>query len=83
MGQVRKEQPFMEEADLKVHDINVNYMAFERIDGKEKTFVVVNRKPQEQLFIVPEEYQHSSQVYTLKKSYPGSVGPYGAIAIKK
>lgn len=58
-------------------------MAFERTDGEEKTFVVVNRTPQEQLFIVPEEYQHSSQVYTPKKSYPGSVGPYGAIAIKK
>lgn len=83
MGQVRKEQPFMEEADLKVHNINVNYIAFERINGEEKTFVVVNRTPEEQLFIVPEEYKHSSQVYTLKKSKPGSVGPYGAIAIKK
>ena len=72
----------MEEADLKVHNINVNYIAFERTNGEEKTFVVVNRTPEEQLFIVPEEYKQSSQVYTLKKSKPGSVGPYGAIALK-
>ena len=83
MGAIRKEQPFMEEADLKVHNININYLAFERINEEEKTFVVINRTPQEQLFIIPDEYKQSDTVYTLKKSKPGSLGPYGAIAIKK
>jgi hypothetical protein len=45
--------------------------------------VIVNRTGEEHKFVVPEEYQSSEKVYTLKKSKPGVVGPYGGIAIKK
>lgn len=82
VGAIRNAEEFMYEADLKVRDINVNYMAFERVSGDERAFVVVNRTPFEQAFVVPEEYQSSEQVYTLKKSRPGVVGPYGGVAMK-
>ena len=83
IGAIRNAEDFMYEADLRVHDINVNYMAFERIMGEERAFIVVNRTPEEHSFVVPKEYKDSEKVYTLKKSKPGMVGPYGGIAIKK
>ena len=83
IGAIRNTENFMYEADLRIHDINVNYMAFERIMGEERAFIVVNRTGEEHSFIVPEEYKDSEKVYTLKKSKPCMVGPYGGIAIKK
>ncbi len=82
MGSIRQEQPFMEDADMKVRDINVNWMAFERINGEEKAFVVVNRTSEEQKYVVPKKYETSQEVYTLRKSKPGMLAPYGAVAIK-
>ena len=82
MGAIRKEETFMHTADIRVRNINPNYAAFERIKDEERILVVVNRTCEEQQFIVPEEYKSSEKVYTLKKSKPGMVGPYGGVAIK-
>ena len=59
------------------------YAVFERVKDEERMLVIVNRTGEEHKFVVPEEYQSSDKVYTLKKSRPGVVGPYGGIAIKK
>ena len=83
IGAIRRKEDFMYEAELKVHDVNVNYMAFERILGEEKAFVVVNRTGEEHQFIVPEDYRDSDKIYTLKKSKPGVISPYGGVVIKK
>ena len=83
IGAIRRKEDFMYEAELRVHDINVNYMAFERIHGEERAFVVVNRTGEEHKFMVPEEYRESDKIYTLRKSRLGVVSPYGGIVIKK
>lgn len=83
VGAIRKAEPFMHDADIKVKNINVNYATFERIKDEERMLVVVNRTNVEQEFIVPDEYKDSKHVYSLKKSKPGMVGPYGGIAMKK
>lgn len=83
IGYVRKKQEFMHEADIKVHNINVNYMAFERILGEEKALVVVNRTPLEHEFVVPEEYKDSQEVYRFKTKEDGKLSPYGGVLIKK
>ena len=82
MGAIRKEETFMHTADIRVRNINPNYAAFERIKDEERILVVINRTGEEQQFIVPEEYKSSEKVYTLKKSKPGMVGPYGGVAMK-
>ena len=82
MGTIRKEEIFMHEADIKVRNINVNFASFERIKDKEKMLVVVNRTGREQEFVLPDEYKSSENVYILKKSKPGIIGPYGGVAIK-
>ena len=83
VGAIRKAEPFMHDADIKVKNINVNYAAFERINDEERMLVVVNRTNAEHEFIVPDEYKDSKHVYSLKKSKPGMVGPYGGIAMKR
>lgn len=82
VGAIRKAEPFMRDAELKVKNINVNYAVFERIKDEERMLVVINRTGEEQQFIVPEEYRSAEKVYTLKKSKLGMVGPYGGIAMK-
>lgn len=83
LGTIRKQEPFMQDANITVRDININYAVFERIKDEQRILVVVNRTNEEQQFIVPEEYKQPSKVYTLKQSTPGTIPPYGAIAIKK
>ena len=83
MGAIRKEETFMHTADIRVRNINPNYAAFERIKDEERMLVVVNRTGYDQQFIVPEEYKTSEHIYSLKKSKPGVIGPYGGVAIKK
>lgn len=82
IGGIRNQESFMEDAELKVHDINYNYIAFERMKQEERVFVVVNRTPIAQQFFVPDDYQETMGIYTLKKSRVGIVAPYGGIAMK-
>lgn len=83
IGQIRREEAFLHEALWNVKDITFNYIAFERLLNNDKMLVLVNRTPFEQTFIVPKEYEQANKVYTLKKSRPGVLAPYGGIAMHK
>ena len=82
MGEIRKNEVFLRDADIKLKSININYAIFERIKKEERMLVVVNRTNIEQQFMLPEEYRSAEKVYTLKKYRPGMVAPYGGVAIK-
>ncbi len=82
-GCIRKEETFMRDAKIIPKNININYAVFERIKDEESILVVVNRTGDTHRFIVPDEYKDSEHVYTLRKSKPGMVSPYGGIAIKR
>lgn len=83
IGSIRKEEPFLKEADLNIIDINKDYFMFERINNFEQALITINRTNQEKDFIVPLKYETKQKVYTLNKSKKGHLSPYGAIAIKK
>ena len=83
MGNIRQEEPFLKEANLAIKDITEKYLVYERYDEKNKILVAVSRANEISNFDVPKEYQTPSKVYTLKKSKPGYLTPYGAMAIKK
>ena len=83
IGTIRKKEPFMEQAELRIIDINPNYFSFERLNDKEKLFVLVNRTENEKKFSVPKEYENLESTYTLRKVKKYVIGPYGGIAIKK
>jgi len=82
MGMIRKKEKFMEDAPLKIRDININYLAFERIHENDSLFVLVNRTNQEVPVIIPCDYQEVNPVYTLKKNRVGSLSPYGGVALR-
>ena len=83
IGSIRKNEQFLRTADLNVLDINQNYFMFERTNGDESSLVVVNRTSDEKEFNVPTIYQEPDKIYTLKRSKPGVLTPYGGIALKK
>ena len=56
---------------------------FERYNNKEKVLITINRTNEEKEFYLPREYQNKTKTYTLNKSKPGYLSPYGGIAIKK
>ena len=83
IGKIRKKEPFMQQADLHVLDINYDYFLFERSKENEKMFVLVNRTGKEVEFKIPPKYENPEKVYTLKKVNNHTIGPYGGVAIKK
>ena len=83
IGNIRKNEPFLRNAELEMLDINQDYLMFERYDQYDKMLVVVSKVNEEVDFNIPKEYKNNSKIYTLKKSKLGSLKSYGGIAIKK
>lgn len=83
MGEIRKAEEFLKEADLNLIDVNDRSFIYERYDDESKLLVAVSRIGEETDFKVPSEYNHPSKVYTLNRSRVGHLNSYGAIAIKK
>lgn len=83
IGKIRNGESFLKEADLNVLDINKDYFMFERLGEEDKVLVTVNRTVEDKNFAIPGEYEkNNSGIYTLKKSLPGRLSPYGAAAVK-
>ena len=82
IGRIRNNETFMETADFKIKDLNVNYIAFERIKDNNKILVVVNRTGMEQQIVIPDEYKDKQITYSLKNNTANCLYPYGGFAIK-
>lgn len=83
IGRIRNGESFLKEADLNVVDITKDYFMFERLGEEDKVLVTVNRTDEDKNFAIPGEYEkNNSGIYTLKKSLPGRLSPYGAAAVK-
>lgn len=83
LGWIRQNETFLKDANLQMLDINEKYLMFERRLNEEKVLVSINRTGAEQEYFVPLEYQSDyEKIYTLKRSMPGYLKPYGASAIK-
>ena len=83
IGNIRQKESFLQEADLNILDINKNYLMFERIGDEEKALIAINRTNLENNFLYPDEYKKNDYIYTLKKSIPGKLTPYGGISMIK
>lgn len=83
LGQIRKQESFLEQATLIPHHIDQNSFSFERTNDQEGMFIAINRTNQPAPLTIPEEYQDTPKIYTLKKSNKNLLAPYGGIALKK
>ena len=83
VGKIRKDEPFMQQADYRTKEITPGHFSYERLSEDEKLFFLINRTNEYEEIEIPKEYQDSPKIYTLKKSTPKILTPYGGIAIKK
>lgn len=83
MGNIRKKEKFLETAELKIKDINYNYLMFERIKNNEKILAVINRTNEYQQIKLPEEYENKKETYSINNAKIKQLTPYGAIGIKQ
>ena len=83
MGEIRKQEDFLRDADLDIKEINDKYIVYERTNEESSMLVATSRVGEDTEFHIPEKYAHPSKVYTLKHSKPGHLKPYGAVAIKR
>ena len=83
MGQIRKNEQFLKQADMKIVDINNDYFMFERMSNNGDALVTINRTPDEKKILIPSKYEHSDKVYRLKKSSKTILSSYGGNAIIK
>ena len=83
MGEIRRQEIFLRDADLEIYDINDNYFMFERYDEDNKVLVAASRTSEAIDFDIPKEYNSPSKVYTLNRSKPGHLSSYGAVALKR
>lgn len=81
LGEVKSKLKFLKDADLKVLDINKDYIMFERYKGDEKVLVVVNRTGEYKTFKVPGKY--NEVIHNLKNAEKGLLTPYGAVSMQK
>ena len=83
LGKIREEEHFLENADLKVKNINPDYFIFERILNNEKMLITINRTDKKGVILVPPEYNNPDKVYSLNNSKSDYIEPFGGVALKK
>ena len=83
IGQIREKESFLQQADYETKEITPKHFAYERKQETDCLLYLVNRTNEAEPITIPEAYQEHSKIYTLKKSTPNILTPYGAIAIKK
>ena len=83
IGQIRTKEEFLRRANLEVTDINEKYLSFERINGKDRAFVAINRTNDPINIKIPNSYQTSDVAYTLKRTKKNVLNPYSGIVLKK
>ena len=83
LGDIRRKESFLENADFEVLDLNDSYFLFERKNINEEALVMVNRLDEKIDIKVPNIYNNPDQIYSLKNSSLGQLGSHGALVLKK
>lgn len=80
---IRTNEKFLEQAYTIPKEITPRHFSYERIGDDNQMLFLINRTKDYEPITIPEDYQNSKKVYTLKKSTPNLLAPYGGIALKK
>lgn len=83
LGQIRKHESFLEEADLELLDMNSRYIMFQRTTPKEDALILVNRSSEKIPIFLPKEYEISDEIYSLRDSSKEQLDSHGALVLKK
>lgn len=83
IGKIKKENPFLSDADFRLLDMDERFMLYERYKNQNGILVGVSRSDDGVNIRIPRAYDNGEKVLTLKKSNSRTLNPYGAIIIKK
>ncbi len=83
LGNARKREQFLREADLKMLEITDNHIMFERNGDDASALVAVNRTGEESRIILPSNFDSYDRVYSLNDSNEKKINPYGGITLVK
>ena len=83
IGDIRKNESFLEQADLNLYEVNNNYIMFERFDDDNNILITVNRTNNEMKTPIPSEYLNSEVAYNIHHDNSELITPYGGIALRK
>lgn len=79
IGKVRESEKFLEEADLRILDINDRSMTFERNFDEDSILTIINRSDDD-LYV--DDLNNNSKVYSLNRSN-NVLHSHGGVAIKR
>ena len=85
IGLIRKNDPFLKNANTYLHEVNPQYFMYERYkeDDEKSYLVVVNRTENDIDLKVPEKFNNSEVIYRLNKDDDKIIKPYGGIVLQK
>lgn len=83
IGRIRKEEHFLEQADLDILDVNERTFTFQRKNGNEEALININRTPNNQRIILPKRFENPDKIYRLNKEDDEELSPYGGLVLKK
>ena len=83
LGQIRKQEKFLEQADLDIVDVNDRFFQYRRIGKKEEALVTVSRLEEEISLPTVSSYEDVPPFYSLGDSSDKKLCSYGAVVLKK
>ena len=83
IGEIRKKEVFLHDANLELVDVNDKYFSFLREGKNEEALVYVNRLNEKIDIRLPKSFQNEDVLYPLKASTKEVLDNYGGIVLKK
>lgn len=83
LGEIRKKEQFLEEAELEIIEINNEYIMFRRHTLTESILIAVNRSDGRIKILLPAEYTTYEKTYSLGETTKEELDSYGALVLKK
>ena len=83
IGKIRKQESFLEIANLELVELNNRYLAFKRTSALEEILVLINRTNDKTDIILPKDYLKEDILYNLFDSTKSTLNANGGIALKK
>ena len=83
IGLIRKNDPFLMNANTYLHEVNPDYFLFERYDDENNYLVQVNRTEKDIDLKIPEKFLNSEIIYRLNDKDDKIIKPYGGVVLRK
>ena len=77
---IRKKETFLKTADLKILELNANYISYERYDGENSIIVIASRT--HHVVNLDQQFDSYEIIFNLPNCSKSELSPYGALVLK-